>query len=118
MFEHYDLVLLPKKIAEVRLDLLHIGQEINDQQVMQAQILADIDLTIAADATLTNDAKRKAARNLATAENKEFLAVQANLRVLHQQQAKAQIEVDFYRDELKVALVLAEPAGSGREYAI
>jgi len=76
MLVRHDLESLPKVIADLRFDILDTAHEINEQQAFQAEILADIDFTIASDATLTNDAKRKAARTLATAENRQLIELQ------------------------------------------
>lgn len=107
VFKSYALALLPKVIAKVRMNLLEISREIHVQQSLQSQLFAEIDAAIAADTLLTNEAKRKAERTARAAQSEEIKAVNGNLDALSAQQSLAQIELDFYRDEMRVAIALA-----------
>jgi len=102
----YNLQDLPITIANCRRKALEIDSEINVQHALRQEILADVELTIAADATLSNDTKRKAAKQLAIGSHQQYLAIENNLRVLQILRAEKEIELEFYRNEMKVAIAL------------
>ena len=105
-FRNVDLTVLPWFIADARVVLLSIEHEINTQQSVKAGILADFDYAIAGDASLSNDAKRKAAKQKLMATDEKYLTVEKNLAVLARQKAEQEIQLGFYRDELRVKLAL------------
>jgi hypothetical protein len=105
-FKNVDLTVLPRIIADARVSLLDIEHEINTQQAMRSSILAEFDYAIAGDASLSNDAKRKAAKQKLMTTDKEYLSVEKNLAVLARQKAEQEIQLGFYRDELRVKLAL------------
>jgi hypothetical protein len=107
MFNHYDLPKLPEIIAEFRVGMLATARALNEAKAEYAEVLADIDLAIASDATLTNDAKRKGARSLATKTHSQLKEIQCRIDALTEDHAKEQILLDFYRDELRVGLALS-----------
>ena len=105
-FRNVDLTVLPWFIADTRIALLDIEHAINTQQSVKAGLLADFDYAIAGDASLSNDAKRKAAKQKLMTTDEEYLSVEQNLTVLARQKAEQEIQLGFYRDELRVKLAL------------
>jgi phosphopantothenate synthetase len=112
-FRNVDLTVLPRFIADTRIALLSIEHAINALQAMRSNILADFDYAIAGDTSFSNDAKRKAAKQKLMATDKEYLSVEQNLAVLARQKSEQEIQLGFYRDELRVKLALLGGGDAG-----
>jgi hypothetical protein len=105
-FRNVDVTVLPWFIADAQVVLLDTEHEINTQQSVKSSILADFDYAIAGDASLSNDAKRKAAKQKLMTTDEDYLTVEKNLAVLSRQKAEQEIQLGFYRDQLRVKLAL------------
>ena len=102
-FTLLDLRKYPSAIAELEIKIHRLDQEIAISQNNLKLVEYDIDQQVAFDASLSNDAKRKAMRVALLEMHPEYSNYEDKLEVFKNQRTLDLIEIDKLRGEFSVA---------------
>ena len=95
------LIDYPAAIAEKQHQLLRAEQHARRLQEILNRLTAEIDTTIAFDATLKNDAQRKAKR-LELMRTAEYRTASTNLQMTQDERAELEIDLNLLRNQFSV----------------
>jgi ribosomal protein S20 len=97
-----DIKEFPHEIARVSLNLLDLKRELREALSALNVYASAVDMAIAANATLKNDAARKAARLAASTTDAMLIERQSAVDALQDQIEETQIDLTLLRDMFSV----------------